>query len=167
MANRKYRSINYTRRLRALNKSIAKNHLVRRLYDYIQSLDLSPLEKYLSKSKRGPKPIPLWIPVLVWVYAYFKGVQSYRSVSELCSTDDNFYWASRAFEPSPAYLESWKLRIFPLFPGILKDLQKHLLEIGFLESDLYSLDGTKVSSWASPKQSKTQNQITKEIEKLS
>ena len=113
MKRSKYKFIKHTKRLRQLNKKITKKDKIFKLKSFVQSLDLSPLENTLSLSERGQHPIPLWVPVCVWMYAYDQGELRYRVVQELCIKHDDYYWLSAGFEPSGSYLESWKLRILP------------------------------------------------------
>ena len=158
-----YKQIKYTKRLRQLGRKITKEDEIYKLRTFVQSLDLSLLEETLSDSGRGQHPIPLWVPVSVWFYTYKQGELSYRRVSNRCSKDDDYFWLSAGFEPSGAYLESWKLRILPLIPGLTVGYQNYLRRHGLLKTVYFGLDGCKLDCWASKKQHKTEAQIDKEI----
>ena len=162
----KTKKIKTTKRLNYLNKKIIKDDLVFKVKDFVMSINLDVLGSYISNSGRGQHVIPLWIPVAVWVYAYFHGIQSYRPVSELCKKHDDYYWLSCGFEPSPGYFQMWKLRILPHMEYLLKSYQKYLLNNELInKNEILGLDGVKIECWASLKQSKTEKQIDKELEK--
>ncbi len=163
---KKYKKIKQTHRLKTLNQKIRKKDKVFKIKEFVMNMDLRELEKSLKPSKRGQKPIPLWIPVAVWMYAYSRGIQSYREVSRLCKSEDPFYWLSCGFEPSPGYFEQWKLRILPLIVGLAEGYRNYLFTNQLIENKVMGIDGVKVEVWASLKQSKTGKSIDKEIEKM-
>jgi hypothetical protein len=163
---RKYKEIKQTHRLKYLNEKITKSDFVYKIKEFIMKVNLSALEETLNDSGRGPHPIPLWIPLAVWLYAYSKGNQNYREVSNLCKSDDYYYWLSCGFEPSSSYFESWKLKIFPMIPKLATDYRSYLCNNKLLNNKMLGLDGVKIETWASLKQSKTEKSIDKEIERL-
>ncbi|GMT48487.1 MAG: hypothetical protein IEMM0008_0026 [bacterium] len=156
---RKYKKIRRTHRLKTLNQKIRKKSEVFKIKEFVMKIDLSALEKSLKPSRRGQKPIALWIPVAVWIYAYSRGIQSYREVSRLCKSEDNFYWLSCGFEPNPGYFEQWKLKILPLIKGLANAYRDYLLTNKLIDNKVMGIDGVKVETWASLKQSKTEKRV--------
>ena len=163
---KKHKTILKTQRLKRIEDNLTKNDLIFKIKAFVERIDLSYLESNFEDSNRGPMPIPLWVPVCVWVYAYSQGQLVYRRVSKLCESDDNYYYLSGGYKPSEAYLETWKLRILPLIPNILKKVQEIIKDKGFLNNEIVGLDGVKVQAWASIKQNKTEEGINKEIDKI-
>lgn len=161
-----YKEIKQTHRLKLLNKKIIHSDFVYKLKEFIMSINLTVLEQSLNPSGRGQHPIPLWIPLAVWFYAYSQGNQNYRKVSQLCKTDDIYYWLSCGFEPSSSYFESWKLKILPFIINLANNYKEYLLNNDLLNNNILGLDGVKIETWASIKQSKTEKGINKELERI-
>ena len=164
MKNYKRKIIN--QRLKKINNSLTENDFIFKIKSFINNINLLELENNFKQSIRGPKPIPLWVPVCVWVYAYSQGQLVYRKVADLCKTHDHYYWLSGGYEPSEAYLETWKLRILPLMPQLLKQIKALLIDKEIIKNEILGLDGVKVQTWASTSQNKTEEGINKEIDKL-
>ena len=134
---------------------------------FCECINLEYLEKkYFKPSIRGQHPIPLLIPLCIWVFAYLNGELSYRKVAKLCKTDDNYYWLSCGFEPSAPYLEVWRVRMFPLISKMVDKFLNLLKEKELIHNELFGLDGVKIKVWASKSQSKTEKQIYKEVERI-
>jgi hypothetical protein len=104
-----YKTILKSQRLIRIEDSLTEIDLVFKIKRMVELMDLSYLERHFADSCRGPKPIPLWVPVCIWIFAYSQGELVYRRVAKLCKSDDNYYYLSGGYEPSQAYLETWKL----------------------------------------------------------
>jgi len=166
MIMRKYKKIKLTQRLKRVRKEMNPNSLVFIIKQFVSNLDYTNLEKQLFKSNYGQYPLPLHVSLGVWMYSYSQGILSYRVVAKKCKTDDEFYYLSEGFEPSPAYLEKCKLIIFPKLKSLFDSFSHHLKDSGIIVDEVFGLNGVKVPTWASLRQSKTEDTINKEINKI-
>jgi transposase len=78
----------------SLDEMIPQEHLVRVIWDYALTADLTPLYQQIKAVKRhaGRPPIDPRILFALWLYATTRGVGSARLLEELCREKIDYQW---------------------------------------------------------------------------
>ncbi|MDS0528586.1 IS1182 family transposase [Clostridium sp. SHJSY1] len=122
---------------------------VRMLYDVMEGLDYTELNKTYSTIGRNPALLPETMFAII-VYGYMEGIYSSRDLEKACKRDINFKWLLQGQKPpehnSIARFKSERLAccIEKLFNQFIKKLRE-LNEIQFKN---VFIDGTKIEASA-------------------
>src|SRR5882724_8735657 len=81
-------------RFLALDQLLDGEHRARTVWQYVESLDLSPLYAAIKATKDhvGRTPIDPRILFALWLFATLEGVTSARRLAELCTRDIPYLW---------------------------------------------------------------------------
>lgn len=73
---------------------IPRDHRVRAVWAYVDSLDLKPLYRNIRAIEGGPgrDPVDVKILMALWMFAIMEGVSSARQVARLCQRDLAYLW---------------------------------------------------------------------------
>ena len=126
---------------------IPEDDSVRMLYDVMEGLDYTELNKTYSTIGRNPAVLPETMFAII-VYGYMEGIYSSRALEKACKRDINFKWLLQGQRP-PEHnsfdrfrRERLKNCVEDLFNQFIKKL-RDLNEIKF--EDLF-VDGTKIEA---------------------
>ena len=77
-----------------LDRLIGADHSARVIWDYVQKLDLSSLERAVRAREHTPGQAPASPRLLLalWLYATSEGVGSARALARLCESHDAYRW---------------------------------------------------------------------------
>jgi transposase len=128
---------------------IPNDDSVRMLYDVMEGLDYTELNKTYSTIGRNPAVLPETMFAVI-VYGYMEGIYSSRALEKACKRDINFKWLLQGQQPpehnSIARFRSERLAgcIENLFNQFIKKLR----EFNEIQFKNIFIDGTKIEAYA-------------------
>ena len=96
----------------SLDQWLSPSHRVRDIWQYVESLDLSPLYQTIKATRNnvGRNPIDPRILFCLWLFATVEGVSSARRVAELVTRDIAYMWICGGVSCKPSSLERFPYR---------------------------------------------------------
>src|SRR5262249_7895053 len=133
-----------------LEELLEPDHPARKVWAYVQSLDLSDLYDRIRSRLGGPGDYATDPRILValWLYATFRGVSSARELDELCQHHHAYRWLAGGVSLNYHTLSDFRTD----HPDFLQDLLTHSVEVlrqqGLVPLDLVAQDGMRVRASA-------------------
>jgi len=130
----------------SLDDLIAPDHPIRLLDELMDRLDWSVFEEDYRVEKRGRPPIHPRILVSCWIYAYFRKVQSSRSLEYQLNTNVEFMWLAHGHRIDHSTLAEFRTDHKNAIRRIQRDLIKQVKDLGLIKLGELYVDGTKIKA---------------------
>ncbi|AQS10503.1 transposase DDE domain protein [Clostridium saccharobutylicum] len=128
---------------------IPNDDSVRMLYDVMEGLDYTELNKTYSTIGRNPAILPETMFAII-VYGYMEGIYSSRALEKACKRDINFKWLLQVQQPpehnSIARFRSERLT--ECIENLFSQFIKKLGELNEIQFKNIFIDGTKIEAYA-------------------
>lgn len=140
---------------------------VRMLYDVMEGLDYTELNKTYSTIGRNPAVLPETMFAII-VYGYMEGIYSSRALAKACKRDINFKWLLQGQEPPThnAIDRFRRQRLGSCIETLFNQFVKKLRELDEIQFKNIFIDGTKIEAYANRYTFVWQKTIIKFEEKL-
>ena len=122
---------------------------VRMLYDVMEGLDYTELNKTYSTIGRNPALLPETMFAII-VYGYMEGIYSSRALEKVCKRDINFKWLLQGQEP-PTHNSIDRFRrerLAQCIENLFNQFIKKLRELDEIQFKNIFIDGTKIEACA-------------------
>ena len=133
-----------------LEDLLAPEHLARRVWEFVQGLDLTPLlESIRSVEGRPGRPaIDPQILVALWLYATIEGIGSARAVAWLCANHHGFRWLCGGVEVNYHTLADFRVAHIEFLDDLLTHSVATLMEQDLVDLNRVAQDGLRVRASA-------------------
>jgi transposase len=136
--------------LRDLDSLIAEDHLVRAIWEFIKSLDLSAFYasiKSVSDAPGRPASDPR-VLLALWVYATADGVGSARRLDSLCHEHDAYRWLCGGVPVDYHLLADFRVCHREALDGLLTEIIATMIHNNLVSLKQVAQDGTRVRAAA-------------------
>jgi transposase len=132
------------------NDLLTVDHEARTVWQYVKSLDLTPLLAPIKavEGRPGHPPIDPRIPAALWLYAVLRGVGSARELARRCETDLPFQWICGDVSVNYHTLADFRVAHVELMDQWLTTSIAVLREQNLVTLDRVAQDGMKVRASA-------------------
>lgn len=135
------------------NDLLPEGHQARLVWDYVQSLDLSPLDQQIKAIERRPghPAIDPRILFALWLYATLRGVGSARELDRRCRLETGelpFQWICGGVSVNYHTLADFRTGHVELLEATLTHSVAVLMQQGLVTLDRVAQDGMKVRACA-------------------
>jgi transposase len=134
-----------------LEAELAADHMARLVWDFVVTLDLSPLYDRI-KSREGTAGRPAADPrvlLALWLLATIEGVGSARALSRLCEQSFGYRWLTGDTPVNYHGLADFRVAHADVLDDLLTLSLASLIASGLATPDEIIVDGTKVKASAS------------------
>jgi transposase len=140
---------------------VPSDHRARVVWEFVESLDLSPLYDAI-KSREGepgrPPPDPA-VLLALWLYATIEGVGSARQLERLAERDLAYRWIAGGVPLNYHGLSDFRVAHVEVLDRLLTDSVTALIAEGVVSLAEIAVDGTKVRANASRSSFKTGSKL--------
>ncbi|ALP91538.1 IS1182 family transposase [Klebsiella pneumoniae] len=128
---------------------ISDSDSVRVLYDVMEGLDYSELNRTYSTIGRNPALLPKTMFAII-VYGYMEGIYSSRALEKACKRDINFKWLLQGqLPPGHNSIDRFRReRLAGCIENLFNQLVKKLRELNEIQFKNIFIDGTKIEASA-------------------
>jgi transposase len=140
------------------------DHLAWFVIDVVDQLDLAAFERSYRADAHGRPPYDPAVMVGLLLYAYCLGVRSSRAIERRCVEDVAFRVVAGGLRPDHATIARFRSRHSAALAGLLVDSLRLCAQAGLVKLGVVALDGTKMSTDASPDRNRTLPSITRQVE---
>ena len=133
----------------SLENIIPDSDSVRVLYNVMEGLDYSELNRTYSTIGRNPALLPKTMFAII-VYGYMEGIYSSRALEKACKRDINFKWLLQGQQP-PEHNSIDRFRrerLAGCIENLFNQLVKKLRELNEIQFKNIFIDGTKIEACA-------------------
>jgi transposase len=128
-----------------LEELIPEKHLVRRVHETIERMDLEPLIKQYKGGGTSSYHPKMMLKVLV--YAYTQQIYTSRKIAKALRENIHFMWISGNSRPDFRTINRFRGEVLKAAMGeIFASLLELLMEEGYVKLEDYFLDGTKIEA---------------------
>jgi transposase len=130
----------------ALDQLIPKDHRVRAVWSYVDSLDLTPLYQQVQSVEGGagrPAVDPR-ILMALWMFAIIEGVSSARHLARLCERDLAYLWICGGVGVNYHLLSDFRTAQGAFLDELLADTIATLMHQGIVTLETVAQDGVRV-----------------------
>lgn len=133
-----------------LESLLATDHPARGVWDFVESLDLSPLYAKVEavEGVAGRPAIDPRIYLALWLYATIEGVGSARALERLTRQHDAYRWILGGVSVNHHSLSDFRVEHAEYLDGVLTQSVAVLMEQGLVKLNRVSQDGTRVRASA-------------------
>ena len=133
-----------------LDNLIEADHQARLVWDFCQTLDLTPLLDLVRSRVGGPghPAIDPRICVALWLYATLEGVGSARALASLCVHHNAFRWLTGGVSVNYHSLSDFRVRHIDFLDQLLTHSVAVLREQGLVDLNRVAIDGMRVRACA-------------------
>jgi transposase len=133
-----------------LDDLVPPDHEVRAVWEYVESLDLTPLYAKVRAVEGGPgrSPIDLKILMTLWLYASLKGVGSARELERLCEQHSVYRWICGGVSVNYHTLSEFRTAHESFLDNLLTQSIAALMEEGLVKLERVAQDGMRVRASA-------------------
>lgn len=159
----------------SLNELVPENHIVRTLWDFVLSMDLTVCLKHIMtvKGKAGRKAIDPKILLTLWLYTIIDGNISARKLEELCKYHTIYKWICGGVSVNRTNLAEFRSDNPDKFDTLLTSCLAVMVKNGLISDTDFAQDGTRIKANASNNSflrenslKNLENEITDYIKKL-
>lgn len=129
-----------------VNDMIKDEHIVRKILEDVESLDLSCLESEYSRIGRPGVVIENMFSMIL--YGYTQSIISTRALEKACQENITFMWLMEGKQPDHSTIHKFQTMIAKHESRIMQEQVKLLLKKGLIDLSTISIDGTKIKSRA-------------------
>lgn len=132
------------------NDLLPHDHQARVVWEFTQSLDLSPLYQQIKAvaGRPGQPPIDPRILVTLWLYACLRGIGSARELDRRCQSDIPFAWICGGVSVNYHTLSDFRVAGGAFLDQWLTESVASLMEQDLVTLDRVAQDGMKVRASA-------------------
>lgn len=136
--------------LLSLDELVASDHRVRLVWQYCESLDLTPLYERIksTRGKAGRNPIDPRILFALWFYATLEGISSARRIDDLTTRDFHYMWICGGVSVNHHTLSDFRSNNAALLEKLLTDSIAALLHQKLITLETIGQDGMRVRASA-------------------
>lgn len=128
-----------------LEDLIPTNHLVRRVHEAIEKMDLEPLIRQYKGGGTSSYHPKMLLKVLV--YAYTQQIYSSRKIAKALRENIHFMWISGNSTPDFRTINRFRGEVLrEVMEEIFASVLELLIEEGYVKLEHYFLDGTKIEA---------------------
>ena len=130
----------------SLDQLVPKDHRVRLVWAYVDSLDLTPLYQKIKAVQGGPgrDPVDPKILMALWMFATIEGVSSARHLDRLCQRDLAYLWICGEVGVNDHLLSDFHTKHPQFLDELLTDTIATLLHQGVVTLETVAQDGMRV-----------------------
>jgi transposase len=134
----------------ALDQMLRADHSARSIWQFVESLDLSPLYAEIKavKGHVGRPPADPKIPMALWLLATTEGIGSARKLAELCTRDLAYMWICGDVGVNHHLLSDFRTEHVEFLDQLLTDSVATLLHQDLITLETVSQDGMRVRAHA-------------------
>lgn len=145
---------------------LSDDHLSKMVYQLVDKLDLSKIEK--KYSTKGQRAYPPKMMTRLLFYGYSQSTRSSRDIGKACEERFDFRYLSDGFTPSHDRISDFRKDNFKELEDIFEQIVYFGLQLGLadLGNINLSIDGSKIRANASAKQSKDEEGLQKLLDKI-
>lgn len=134
----------------ALDQLIAKDHRVRMVWAYVDSLDLSGLYDKIDsvEGKAGRDTVDPKILFALWMFATIESVSSARQLARLCERDLAYMWICGGVSVNHHMLSDFRTAHSQFLNKLLTDTIATLLHQNLITLEVVAQDGVRVRASA-------------------
>lgn len=134
-----------------LDSLIGPAHPARTIWDYVERLDLQPLEEAVRAREHTPGQAPVSPRLLLalWLYATSEGIGSARALARLCESHDAYRWLCGGVSVNYHGLAHFRTAHPDLLDRLLTESVATLSAAGVIDLDEVVQDGVRVRVRAS------------------
>ncbi len=129
-----------------LDEMLDADHMVRAIWLYVESLDLSALYSKIRAVEGGVgrDAVDPQILMALWMYATVESVSSARQIARLCERDLAFMWICGTVSVNYHLLSDFRANNGDVFDQLLTDTISTLLHQGLVDLTTVAQDGMRV-----------------------
>lgn len=137
-------------RFLSLDQLVPNDHRVRLVWQYCESLDLSPLYKQIKSTQgsSGRTPIDPRVLFALWFYATLEGISSARRIDDLTTRDFHYMWLCGGVSVNYHTLSDFRSQNTELLEKLLADSIAALLNQKLITLETIGQDGMRVRASA-------------------
>ena len=130
----------------ALDQLLPSDHRARVVWNYVDSLDLSPAYRKIRavEGSAGRDAVDPKILMTLWMFATIEGVSSGRQIARLCERDLAYMWICGGVGVNYHLLSDFRTAHGDFLDLLLSDTIATLLHQGLVTLDVVSQDGMRV-----------------------
>lgn len=142
-------------------------HPARVIWDYVQRLDLRPLEQIVRACEHTPGQAPVSPRLLLalWLYATSEGIGSARALARLCESHDAYRWLCGGVSVNYHGLAGFRTAHPDLLDRLLTESVATLSAAGVIDLDEVVQDGVRVRASAGAGSFRRRKKLHKELKK--
>ena len=147
----------------ALDQMIPKDHRVRAVWAYVDSLDLTPLYQKIQAVEGGagrPGVDPA-ILMALWMFAIIEGVSSARHLARLCERDLAYMWICGDVGVNHHLLSDFRAAQGEFLDELLTDTIATLMHQGIVTLETVAQDGMRVRAHAGSRSFRREKSLKK------
>lgn len=130
----------------ALDQMLPQDHRARIVWQYVHSLDLSPLYEPFKngQSEVGRNAIAPEILLSLWIMASIDSISSAREIARRCTTDIVYLWICGGVSVNYHTLSDFRSNNAAFFESLLVDTITSMMQQGFVTLETVAQDGMRV-----------------------
>jgi transposase len=134
----------------ALDQMLPKDHRVRLVWEFVDSLDLREFYAHYRAVSDGPGRPPIGVEVLLalWLYATIEGISSARELARRCETDIVYRWLCGNIGVNYHTLSDFRVEHGECLDKLLTDTVTTLIKQGLVPLETIAQDGMRVRASA-------------------
>ncbi len=150
-----------------LDSLIGADHPARLFWDYVQKLDLRPVEDAIKAREHAPGQAPASprLILALWLYAVSEGVGSARALARLCEQHDVYRWLCGGVSVNYHGLADFRGAHPELLEQLLIEHVAALSAAGIVDLDEVTQDGLRVRAAAGAGSFRREKTLRAELEK--
>lgn len=135
---------------RSLDQMLPADHRARVVWNFVQSLDLTPLYKKIevTRHQAGRSAIAPEILVGLWLLATLDGIGSARELDRRCETDIPYLWMRGSVGVNYHTLSDFRVENGEFLEQLLVDTVASLVDQGLVPLETIAQDGMRVRASA-------------------
>jgi len=126
-----------------LDELVDKNHIVRFIDEYVESLDLERLGFKIPEMKTGAQPYSEQVKLKIYIYGYFEKVRSSRRLEKECERNKEMIWLTEGLTPDFKTISDFRKDNSKAFKNIFKAFLKLCHKLDLISFNTVAIDGTK------------------------
>ena len=129
-----------------LDEALAKDHLARTVWAYVESLDLKPLYQDIKASthRAGRTPIAPEILLALWLLATLESIGSAREIDRRCERDMPYMWICGGVSVNYHTISDFRTQHADFLESLLVDSVATLIDQGLVPLETVAQDGMRV-----------------------
>jgi transposase len=142
-----------------LGAHLAEEHLCKQIEKFVSELDTSSLEsnyKSIGQNALHPK-----LMLSIIFYGYAVGIRSGRKLAKSCEENIPFIYLSKGYFPKKSAINDFRKDNYLHFSGLFLQVLKKCMDADLADPSLSIVDGSKLESDSSKRQTKTREKYEK------
>jgi len=136
----------------SLEEYVPEGHLARLVYEVVEGIDTSKIEKKYSKLGQNTYHPRILLKLLF--YGYATGVRSGRKIAALCESDTAFMYLSEMYRPDFRTINDFRKNNLKEIEECFVEIVRICKELGMIKIGRIYIDGSKLRANASAKRTK-------------